>query len=569
MSVFYLGDCTVNHELRMEEEGKTKKTGEEARLAIKTASTRSADQACAICYYDSAAEEKDENLEREFSKATIDPHLKRYGTLCIAADPTDTTSNPSYCNVCSHWFHTSCLYKWVRNDTGGFTCPICRGGLQKQRLTGIPDMYEEQHVSRAEQTQLIVSDDDDGGVFDDDDVIDDAEEQEARPMCVRTYWDNGTLQKEYFTVRGKREGLFTSYYMTGHLELRCIYKDDMKEGTETHHYDDVSRQIKSQVDFVRDQKHGWSRWYTSHGKLIGRAQYKDGQKNGEHIEWYTDEAEPRLRSVEHHLEGKRHGIFMKWSFTGVLLLYGVYVNDEKDGRFCAWWENQQQPQSYGLRIKEFYINGLRHGMSAEYYEPAPGSSKPHPKEVGTYDHGARVGLWRTYWSSGHLKTECEYNAEGQCDGLYREWNRFGKLIKVFRFENDKLDGVCETFDTSLPPNVPIESATYRNGELHGLYVSRYKRTGKPKIIKNFINDREVFMRWLSRSGETLTEFRNGIQQPVPNSSIAEHESNNPSRRQALVNSWPETNLLVEDEKGTLHVQKTARKERKVMKTRFI
>jgi antitoxin component YwqK of YwqJK toxin-antitoxin module len=463
--LFYLGECTIEHGLRMEDASKNKAAGSDAILGMLTSTHRTPEQSCAICYYDSNDEEPDDTLEAEFVRKTTQP-IGRYGMLCVVENDG---SSPVICKVCSHVFHSVCLYKWIKTEsgssTGGFTCPVCRGGLHKQHLDGIPELFL------------------------------------TPPEYVVKFWDNGKKKEEYFELGGKRDGIYISYYLSGYLELECGYVAGLREGREKHYYDAASTMLKSEVDFHEDKKSGISRWYTSTGRLIGEAHYLDGHKHGSHIEWYTDTEEQRLRSVEHHLNGKRHGIFMKWSFQGQLLLFGVYVNDEKDGRFCAWYE-----EHYGLKIKEFFVNGVKHGKSAEYYEPTANYPGLVPKEVGYYDHGMRVGLWRMYWSNGQLKSESEYNAIGQRDGMHREWNRFGRPFRVFRFDNDELDGVCETYD-DCNPSIPIETATYRNGQLHGLYVSRYKNNGKPKIIKVFKHQKEVFMKWLSRNGDILSQYQ--------------------------------------------------------------
>lgn len=457
-NIFEIGNCTINDELRMEDGTQNLPSGEDATLALLTTNKRRPEQPCAICYYDSNDDREDDALEAQFTRRTTTP-VGRYGALAVC----DTTTT-NITKVCSHVFHTACLHKWI-STAGGFTCPICRGGLQKQRFEGIPELFA------------------------------------VSPEYVVKLWPNGKIREEYFEMTGRKDGLYKSYYATGELELECMYVSGLKQGCEKHHYDDVSHAIKSEVDFYQDKKHGVSRWFTSHGKLIGEAHYEQGLKNGSHKEWYTDAATPRLRSLEHHLLGKRHGLFMKWSFQGQLLLYGVYVNDEKDGRFAAWYE-----EHYGLKIKEFYLNGVRHGKCAEFYEPQK-NQKTLPKEIGYYDHGLRIGIWKTFWSNGQLKAQTEYNALGERDGLHFEWNRFGRPFKVFRFDGDVLDGICETFDENLNSGVayhgPLETATYRQGELHGLYVQRYKNTGKPKLVKVFQHQQELVTRWFSRTGEVL------------------------------------------------------------------
>lgn len=476
--VFYLGSCTVTDGLRMEDVSKSKAVGDDVILGIFTSTKRPlAATSCAICYYDSAEDEQDDKLESEFTKKTTQP-VGRYGALCHVNvnnnDNVDTSIE--ICKVCSHSFHTVCLYNWIKTDTGGFTCPICRGGLQKQHLDGIPPLFS------------------------------------VAPDYVVKMWDNpaGGMKKEYFELAGVRDGVYKKYYRDGYLELERTYVAGQKHGRENAYYDDPNRLIKSEVDFVDDKKHGLIRLYTSTGVLFCENGYNNGLKSGLHIKWFTDVVPPRPVTIEHFKNGKRHGLFLTWSFAGQLLLHGNYIDDEKDGRFCAWYE-----RNYGLKIKEFFVMGVKHGKSAEYYEPDNKiyAGQLRPKEVGYYEHGMRVGIWRSYWSNGQMKSEAEYNTLGQRDGVSYEWNRMGRKYKVFRFENDEVDGVCETYDETSMSLLPSESATYRNGKLHGLYVSRYKNDGKTKLVKIFRHQQEILMRWYSKSGELLSEYK--VDDPVP------------------------------------------------------
>lgn len=480
-SVFYLGECTVSKELKLEG-GDSIGAGNETLLALKTTTRRFDEnqEHCPICYYDST-DEKDDDLEHEFKRRTTEP-VGRYSALCVCSSSTDNNNTEKA--VCGHRFHTVCIYKWIKSDAGGFTCPVCRGGLQQQRLDGVPELFAQS------------------------------------PDFIVKRYANGKVHEEYFELAGKRDGLYRSYYSSGALELQCDYKAGLRHGCEVHHYENGN--VKSRVEFDRDVKHGVSRWYTSHGKMIGEAHWANGHKSGSHCEWYTDSDTPRLSNLEHHLNGKRHGLFMKWSFSGKLLLYGVYVNDEKHGRFTAWYE-----QNYGIKIKEFYLNGIRHGRSVEYYEPSEDEQqqqqrrrqagravqelKPIPKEEGYYEHGIKIGMWMKYWSNGQLKIRTEYDEDGNESGMHMEWNRFGRCTKVFRYDAGMLDGVCETYnpDTGLP----LETAVYKAGQQHGLYVLRYKN-GKPKLIRVFKYQQEMLTKWISRSGKIQTLY------PVPEDTVS-------------------------------------------------
>lgn len=464
-SVFPLGSITVENTLRMENQDHSKGPTDEAFIGLNTTSERNG--SCAICYYDSAADdssdEENKKLEAEFNRTTVVP-VGRYSTLCVCGEvvgDNDEDLETTAENVCQHSFHTVCLYKWMKAPRGGFSCPICRGGLQKQRLRGIPELFA------------------------------------VKPEFVVKLWANGKVREEYFELNGKMEGVYKSYYLKGDIEKECTYQAGELNGMERCFSAETGK-VASEVDFKMGQKHGWSRWFTSSGVLIGEAHYVEGQKSGPKREWFTDRP-GRLMNIEHYHNGKRHGLFMKWSFRGDLTLYGVYRDGEKDGRFIRWFDS-----THTIKIKEFYINGIKHGRSIEYYPPERSSGQCQDavaKEVGYYSHGLRVGVWENYWTNGQLKSQTEYNELGKMDGLHCEWNRFGRCVKRFRYDDGEPDGVCETFDERSGQQ--LEVASYRRGQLHGAYVLRYQGNGKPKVVKMFEQGNELWMRYFSMKGAIL------------------------------------------------------------------
>jgi antitoxin component YwqK of YwqJK toxin-antitoxin module len=470
-SIFPLGSCTVRNSLRMEDEQHSKQAREEVLLALNTKSSRDPDIPCVICYYDSAADESSDDeetktLEHEFARPTVIP-VCRYAGLCICDKGEGSEGDDEFqaIDVCQHRFHTVCLYKWMKADRGGFTCPICRGGLEKQRLRGIPELFI------------------------------------TKPQYVVKMWSSGKIREEYFELNGMREGLYESYYLNGDLERTCTYHQNEMHGIERY-YNAETGKMSSEVEFNHGKKHGWSRWFTSNGDLIGEAHYKNGIKSGPKREWFTDRP-GRLMNLEHYLDGKRHGLFMRWSFRGELVLYGVYRDGEKDGRFIRWYD-----ETHTIKIKEFYINGNKHGRSAEYYRPERNArcQEGVPKEIGYFSHGVPVGVWESYWSNGQVKIRTEYNDVGKMDGLHREWNRFGRCVKRFRYENGECDGVCETFDESSGQQ--LETGTYRRGQLHGLYVLRHKGINRPKLIRVFDQGNDIVMKRFNRAGQVVQTVDN-------------------------------------------------------------
>jgi antitoxin component YwqK of YwqJK toxin-antitoxin module len=219
------------------------------------------------------------------------------------------------------------------------------------------------------------------------------------------------------------------------------------------------------------------------------------------MEWYTttQSGNPQIRSVEHYTNGVEDGLFLQYAYNGKMTMYGVYREGEKDGRFSAWF-----PQTGTLRIKEYYDMGTCEGLSVEYYDTKPNEPRK-PKDISYFEHGLRYGEHRTYFSNGQLKIHCEYNDLGLRDGEYREWDRHGRCVKRFLYDNGELDGVCETLNRFGKPH---ETATYRKGELPGLYVIRYP-SGRPKVVKVMKNNQPKLVRRYDTTGVQVYEEREG------------------------------------------------------------
>lgn len=481
-ALFCIGSCNVATKLRMEDDTKSIPAGQDVIIGMSTAHSRRRDEdGCAICYYDSSSSESE--TERELNKPTLIP-VGRYAKLCICTEQAEGGNGGNGGNgaeievtsvpVCGHTFHTACLYKWIKADNGGFSCPICRGGLEKQRL-------------HADDIPLLFT---------------------ATPEFVVVRWPNGNLKSEHFEMSKVKHGLSKTYTQQGQLEWKCNYVNGKKNGTEAWYYPE-SGTLKSTTEFLDDIKHGLCQRFATDGRAIGESHWAHGKRSGRNIEWYTvddEHGQPRICNLEHHLDGEKHGIAMKWAFNGKLTMYGVYNKGERNGRFCAWFEN-----TGALRLKEFYIDGIRDGRAVEYYDVVPnGAAQPteqrvgYIKEVSWFRHGMRYGPHQIFWSNGQRKMQTEYSDIGQEDGIHREWNRFGKLYRVLYFDGGKLDGVCQAYDEQT--GELLETETYAQGVLHGLSVQRYKGCGgTPRFVRMFKRGEEVFTRHLTRQGRVVWE----------------------------------------------------------------
>ncbi len=151
-----------------------------------------------------------------------------------------------------------------------------------------------------------------------------------------------------------------------------------------------------------------------------------------------------------------------WRFfypdSDVFSLEGTYLNDKKNGYFKSF-------DTAGILIKiEKYIND-------ELETQAPELQK--------------MDVRTDYYPNGQPKVVAAYNAEGKPEGVRREYDTAGKIIKSYTYENGKIKG---------------EGIVDARGRAQGFWQEFYP-DGKLKASGNYRNG--------NRTGEWKFFFENG------------------------------------------------------------
>ena len=92
---------------------------------------------------------------------------------------------------------------------------------------------------------------------------------------------------------------------------------------------------------------------------------------------------------------------------------------------------------------------------------------------GTWRHGKRVGLAKTWWESGKL-ARVERFEDGVRAGLVEEYRRDGSMEESCHYRGDQRHGVCRQY---APGGVLMWERTYEQGKQTGPWVD-YHRNGK-------------------------------------------------------------------------------------------
>ena len=80
-------------------------------------------------------------------------------------------------------------------------------------------------------------------------------------------------------IKGKREGKWTGYFSSGHLEKRLNYTNDKLDGLYEEYYK-KSGEVEKRVNYKNGKKDGLSEEFLKNGQLSRRGYYKNGKRVG-------------------------------------------------------------------------------------------------------------------------------------------------------------------------------------------------------------------------------------------------------------------------------------------------
>lgn len=112
-----------------------------------------------------------------------------------------------------------------------------------------------------------------------------------------------------------------------------------------------------------------------------------------------------------------------------------------------------------IKSRTEYLNGKKHGNEQHWY--ANGSQLSERSYAG----GFKVGVHKSWWSSGDLKFEYHFNNNGEFHGNVKEWFESGKVFRDFNYDSGKEVGLQRMWkiDGRIKANYEVV-----NGERFGL-----------------------------------------------------------------------------------------------------
>jgi len=444
---------------------------------------------CSICFYNSEEEDVDEEQEKQITKKTL-YDTGRYSQMY--------KSDVNECEVCSHRFHTVCLYKWIKSSRE-FKCPLCRASPlpDNNKLSNVPELFC------------------------------------SEPEYIVQYYPNGKIKTECYKENGVLHKFFKKYDLLGNIVYECGYYRGDKHADEIEYHQHTNKRWKIQ-QYKFGTKNGYYKEYAveddddGNQKLLKHQEWQNGMLHGVEREWFL--AYQTKKRYCQYYEGNKHGTEKVWTINGKLIFYKKYEHGRPvgrcivrfldngclerkcfynkhgqiDGIYLEWQyackslthentKNKTKSSGSGSAVSGMGILGMLTGGALnlgggnndqqEEEDLKYSSTDVTLKIKAYYIDGSRVGKYEEYHDNGTLKILANYNLNGEYDGEYYEYDRFGRCKLRYMYDDGKLQGLCERFADNGKVS---ECGWYNDDVLDGIGSYRqYYPNGKLKTKHSY------------------------------------------------------------------------------------
>jgi len=216
------------------------------------------------------------------------------------------------------------------------------------------------------------------------------------------FYPNGSLSSEGYLYKGKPDGFWISYYVSGIKKSEGTWKNN-------------------QLDSI------WI-FYNQLKDTTEKINYYLGVKNGYHYKYYTGfEYDNQKKSKDLYVNGKRNGTGYVYYPGGNIRLEIPYVNDKKHGIAFEYDKNQKIITITRYRNNDIIIQ----------------------EKINRYDEENRKnGTWKEFYEDGTLKKEQTFE-HGKLNGLVKLYDLDGKLINAIKYVNGEVDLNAKEFSDNI------------------------------------------------------------------------------------------------------------------------
>lgn len=289
----------------------------------------------------------------------------------------------------------------------------------------------------------------------------------------KSYYLNGTLEKEGFYKNNYPDSTWSYYYESGQLKMKGCLKDGSNHGLWQYYYENGNINMAGMI--IDSKREGTWSYYFENGDLKSQGDYQNNIQTGI---WNYFYEEGELKSQAFYSNGK--GNYKEFYNNGDLKAEGIIFHGQSDSTWVYYHENGN------IKSIGDYHSGKRVGRWVQYYDNQTKSAE------GNYYDGKEDGKWIYYHQNGKISSEGALR-EGKKEGYWKIFGKNGAFNAEGVFEHN--DGKYTEFYES--GKIKAEG-DIKNGKNHGQWIYYYEDGVK-----------EGECTYISGNGEYTGFYKNG------------------------------------------------------------
>ena len=276
--------------------------------------------------------------------------------------------------------------------------------------------------------------------------------------------ENAVIDMTGYFIEGKQDSIWHYYFPNGQLSYVAEFEKDLRTGNWTYYYPNGA--LYRTGSYLLDQKHGeWQTWYED-STLLMSGRYENGLEEGE---WKNYWENGRIKNKSTFHAGKLNGSWVSYTPDGNTSLTGNYKDGLKFGEWLSYYSNGRlkEKQHYKIIAQKNISEGLNRMGYKENVSEFHGSYEAYShidfqlKEIGKYKNGQKHGTWTNYYPGGVVPTIVAQYQNGQLDGIFRQYDRYGHLVYEISYKNGLKHGDFIAFNEN---GKIVSRKVFRNGE---------------------------------------------------------------------------------------------------------
>jgi uncharacterized protein len=285
-----------------------------------------------------------------------------------------------------------------------------------------------------------------------------------------------------YNIEGRKDGLWQTFYPNGYVKWEGTYVDGKKDGyfktyLENGDLNTIEKYINNvlQKNAAELAKLETTTEYFPNGEVKSSGPVKNGLNFGTHRTYDTSGKIEKARIYD----------------SGKVVAEGVLDNaDMQQGEWKEYYENGE------MKAVGNYSNGAKVGIWKYFY-----SAKGSMFETGEYDKKGRPkGKWLWYYEDGKVRRESNFQ-NGIEDGIFIERNDSGGILTQGQYLEGLREGVWEYHLGNYK-----DIGKYTDDMQDSVWSEYYVNNGKPRFIGDYKQGRpDGKHTWYYPDGKIMVE----------------------------------------------------------------